>query len=256
MSSYIQNLLDDALGDGARSSKFECEIHIPNTKLFPNSTHMASMIKAVSFPGKENSTIDLKYKGRNIPLRGQTKYSHSWDCTFYNTEDHALKNAFEVWLESLEEVHNSNPYIDKLEETKDIHKERKSYTAPIIVSQLGFDSNRKSSIYIIENSFPTKITEIQNDYGEPGKITEFTVTFSYSHYSLYVMEPEEKSWVAKQIQEMKDSFEKEVKGVKNGITESLASGLKVFSRENTATETKKQTMHTEDDMEKTIFDHA
>ncbi len=83
MSSAIQNIIEHALGDGARPSKFDLQVLMPTATLYPDAESLSILAKTTSFPGKQHEIITLKHKGRSIPMRGQVRYTHSWDCTFY-----------------------------------------------------------------------------------------------------------------------------------------------------------------------------
>ena len=100
MANVIQTMIHDTLGDGARSTKFDCLIGLDSYK--KGSKMISTFVKTASFPGKSHEVIDLKFKGRNIPVRGQTKYENTWSCTFYLDEMHSLKKAFEDEIEMLD----------------------------------------------------------------------------------------------------------------------------------------------------------
>ena len=104
MSTNVQNLIQSALGDGARSTKFDVMFQFTNPNLFPNQRNVAVLVKSSNFPSKSCSTINVPYKGRAIPIRGQEKFSQTWECTFYLDENHKIKNAFEAWIDALDET--------------------------------------------------------------------------------------------------------------------------------------------------------
>ena len=104
MANVIQTMINNALGDGARSTKFECYIGLDT--FGAGSKTLSAMVKASGFPSKSHDVIDFKFKGRSIPLRGQVKYDQTWSCSFYMDESHTLKKAFSDAIEALDEVHN------------------------------------------------------------------------------------------------------------------------------------------------------
>jgi hypothetical protein len=210
MASLIQNLVQHALGDGARAAKFECEIHFPDIAFFPDNEALSTLVKTATFPGMTHETVDIKYKGRSIPVKGQVKYTQTWDCTFYLTEDHALKNAFEVWLYALDQRHYYNEEIPPIEMEK--------YTSDVVISQLNFDMDSQTSIYFIYNVFPTVISHVETNYESVGQQQEFTVTFSYSHYMIEIPE-KEKDTLAGQL----------MTGITDKISEGVAKAKKTVS---------------------------
>ena len=187
MSTVLQNLIEHSLGDGARSAKYECLIALPDSSFFPDTDALTTLAKASSFPGKTHEIVDIKFKGRTIPVKGQVKYTQSWECTFYLTEDHHLKTAFETWLEALDQHHN---YADLNSEDpsgvnlmKNTLKNFNSYTYPLVIQQLNFDLDYAPIQYFLHNAFPTAISQVETSAESVGTILEFTVTFSYSHYT-------------------------------------------------------------------------
>ena len=177
MANVVQTMINDALGDGARSTKFDCVIGLDT--FLPGSRMLSAVVKTASFPGKSHEVIDLKFKGRNIPIRGQTKYENTWSCTFYLDETHSLKKAFEDEISSLD-IHdfgdiNTKIYMGQIRNQTD-------YARTLTVVQLDFDGTQKTAVYNLYNVFPKSVSQVDVDYSEVGKVQEFTVEFSYSHF--------------------------------------------------------------------------
>jgi hypothetical protein len=204
MSSVIQNLLDNTLGDGARSSKFECSILISPPSLYKDGKEITILTKTSQFPGKSHDVIDFKFKGRNIPLKGQTKYDNTWTCTFYLTQDHMLKKTFEDWIESLDQQHN---YIEPSSTVDKAQKYNASvgYVTNMQITQLDFTAEQETAVYTLYNVFPKSVSGIDVDYSATGQILEFTVEFSYSNYDV-------------KVEKVKDgTFVDELKSKANGV---------------------------------------
>ncbi len=223
MSTYIQNLLENALGDGARSAKFECVLNVPLSELFPQTIDIATLVKSTSYPSKELTTIDLKYKGRNIPIRGQVKYGQTWDCTFYMEENHSLRNAFEVWIEAIEEIHNSDEDAIGLKDLQNQNWDM-GYTTTALIAQMNFESDKRTAIYELHNLFPTKVTSPNVGFDEVGKVLEFTVSFSYSHYTLEIFK-EKLNFVDQQIANAKKWAQEAVNTAMTSVSDSIAAGI-------------------------------
>ena len=188
MSSHIQNLVQNVLGDGARSSKYDVMLQFTNPNLFPDQRNVAVLIKNSNFPSKSHQTIDLKYKGRSIPVRGQVKYTHTWECTFYLNENHSIKNAFEAWIEALDEKVNYPPADSNLvASTKKKHSSLEDYTKDICIYQQNFEDTSQTARYILHNVFPIEVSAVQVSAEGPGQLLEFTVTFSFSYFDLDVV---------------------------------------------------------------------
>ena len=273
MATYIQNLLDSALGDGARATKFDCDIHFTNRELFPDTEQMRTLVKATQFPGKNHDIIDLKYKGRSIPVKGQVKYNQTWTCTFYLTEDHKLKNAFEVWLEGLDQKHN---YIGDatntsgLRQTQVLHSG--SYVSDIMLFQRNFDNSQITAQYTLKNCFPTEISNIEYSAESVGTIQEFTVTFAYSHYVMEVVKAAEGNFidqfVDKAIGRVQEALSGGLESLNKMAGDSIGSGnIGLDSLKNvnineildkgveTASQVSKQLAGNVNDMSSSVFDN-
>ena len=96
--SSVANLIQTAIGDGARTTKYDVAFQFTNPSMFPSAQNVAVMVKTTSFPAKQHQTIDFKYAGRSIPIRGQIKYSNTWECTFYLPQDHSIKKHLNLGL--------------------------------------------------------------------------------------------------------------------------------------------------------------
>jgi len=181
MSSNIQNLLEKNLGDGGRSTKFDAIFQFTSQNQ-PDSEFVASSVKTTSFPGKSHTPIHIKMGGRPVPVRGHVKYSQEWSCTFYLTDNHELKNVFELWLEALDEKHHYNDSVDGMDALIQQHKSYGFYR-DISVYQLSFDETEQMSKYEMHNAFPIRISEVDVSYEGTSKVLEFTVTFAFTHYT-------------------------------------------------------------------------
>lgn len=179
MSSVIQNLIQSTLKDGARSTKFECVVLFASPVF--SGGDMAVLVKTSQFPGKSHDVIDFKYKGRSIPLKGQTKYDNTWTCTFYLTEDHELKKGFEDWIESLDQQHNIKDVSYDVWMAQNFYK-TSEYTSTMSIYQLDFTGENQRVAYHMMYAFPKSVSMIEVDYSAVGTLLEYTVEFSYAYY--------------------------------------------------------------------------
>lgn len=204
MANVVQTMINNAIGDGARSAKFDCIIGLDSFS--GGSKLISAFVKTSQFPGISNEIIDFKFKGRNIPLRGQTTHGQTWTCTFYMDEMHSLKLAFEAEIEGLD----SNVYMDPHGPvSKALNKKSKNYTSTMTIVQLDFDGTQQTAVYNLYNVFPKSVSTVDTDYSSVGAITEFTVEFSYSHHEVLNMKSSNGSF----IDGMKDRFLNAVDGL-------------------------------------------
>jgi len=225
MSSIVQNMMQRSLGDGARATKFEMFFQFSNPDSGPNNEDFIAQVKATSTPSKSHQIIDFKYKGRSIPIKGQTKFGQTWECTFYLTEDHKLKQAFETWIEALDQKHN---YMDvttvaDVSETQRIHSAG-SYTTDIKLYQLNFDGDDTTAMYNMYNVYPIEISPVQYSYDAVGQVQEFTVTFAYSYYTLSALRGREGNFIDTLVGKFQDAS----KAIVDGALTNLAEGINGF----------------------------
>lgn len=224
MSSIVQNILNQNVGDGARASKFEVLFEFTNPNASPSPMQAITMVKTAQFPGISHSIIDFKYKGRSIPLRGQTKYSQQWECSFYLTEDHALKHAFENWIVALDQ---QNTYIDATKEanistTQSIHARK--YTTTIHLFQKDFKDENVRSKYTLYNVFPIDVGAITYDYSAVGQIQEFTVQFAYSHFTVENISAEEGNFIDNVV----GAFQSAARNIVNTTLNNIGNSINNF----------------------------
>ena len=229
MASTIQNILHNTIGDGARASKFECYIMFSNPALGPATEEILYLTKTSQFPGKTHTPIELKYKGRTIPIKGQVQYENTWSCTFYLTENHKLKRDFEVWLEALDQVQNlSNSLPSDVKSTQAYHSAN-GYVVDLKIAQMDFHGYEQNVVYVLRNAFPKSISAVEVDYSQVGTVLEFTVEFSYSHYDCY-LEKNGSGSFADEIKSTAQGLIDDVLGlVKNKINEIVSTGISLVS---------------------------
>ena len=212
MKTNVQYLIQNALGEGARSSKYDIMIVLKHGSY--DGKNIAILAKSANFPSRQHQTIDFRFKGRSIPIRGLSKYSQTWECTFYLTEDHKLKNLFEIWMESLDEKEN---YVSDNYAKKEREQNSSGYTSEIKIFQQNFNDTDSTAEYTLHNVFPTEMSPVQISAENPGNVLEFSVTFAYSHYTLDVLDSSKGSFIDKMIDKLK-----------NGVTSMVSNAIDGF----------------------------
>jgi len=181
MADKIQSLIDSALGDGARSAKFECLISFGSVNTFGGTSEQTTVhVKTSQFPSKTVEPLSFKFKGRDIPIKGQVKFDQTWSCTFYLTENHELRVAFLDWMESTEHQHNYGDvgalgfFINQVQQ----------YTSELKIQQLDWKNITPMVTYTLKNAYVKSVSAIDTDYSAVGSVLEYTVEFSYSHFEI------------------------------------------------------------------------
>lgn len=175
----VQNLIQDALEDGARSTKFLVELIFPCT--IDGTDKLSMQVKSSAFPARGHQRMDIKYMGRTIPLRGQVKYNNSWVCSFYLTPDHKLKKIFEDWINGLDPTTHFEKDVYSEGAGKFIKAQQTTgYSVDMIVRQVDFSESKKTCAYKLHNVFPVEVAPVSISYEGPGRVLEYDVTFTYS----------------------------------------------------------------------------
>jgi hypothetical protein len=208
----------------ARSTKFEAFFGLINQKKYIEDKDITVMVKTLSFPGKTHDPIDLKFKGRSIPIKGQTKYTQTWECTFHLTENHALKNAFELWIEALDQRHNYPENLNDLASLQQQHAD--GYVSDIIIYQQNFDGDVNTAKYTLFNVFPLEVQAVQASYEAVGQTQEFSVTFSYSHYTLEVIKGAKNNFIDEYLSRTQDAAKSYVDQQLNSLGNSINTFVK------------------------------
>lgn len=186
MSTVIQDKIDLYIGDGARPTKYRCHINIPqslNTS-FPSDL-LDTICKSTNIPVKSLDTITIKYKGRDVPIPGQEKFTQTFDLTFYLDPNHKIKKVFEEWITALDfdsyQKNNSN----FVEDSRNIrNKNLDALKVDLIIQQLDFNEKDTTGKYVFRYAFPTNISELSYGSDKLGEVLEFTVTFTFTFFEI------------------------------------------------------------------------
>ena len=223
--SSVANLIQTAIGDGARTTKYDVAFQFTNPSMFPSAQNVAVMVKTTSFPAKQHQTIDFKYAGRSIPIRGQVKYSNTWECTFYLPQDHSIKKAFESWIDALDEtVYFESTPSANVSRTRSLHN-RNGYTKDIAIYQLDFTGQNQVARYILHNVFPIEVQPLTVNSDGPGDIEELSVTFSFSHYELETLKSTSGAFVDNLVNKISSELADAGSNILNKLGSEIASFL-------------------------------
>ena len=223
--SSVADLIQTAIGDGARSTKYDVAFQFTNPSMFPSAQNVAVMVKTTAFPGKLHQTIDFKYAGRSIPIRGQIKYTNTWECTFYLPQDHSIKKAFESWIDALDEtVYFENTPNANVSRTRSLHN-RHGYTTDIAIYQLDFTGQNQVARYILHNVFPIEVQPVTVNSDGPGDIEELSVTFSFSHYELETLKSSSGAFVDNLVNKISSELADVGSNLLNKLGSEIASFL-------------------------------
>ena len=171
MASTINNL-KAALGQPARSSKYRIILGFPSAigSVSESMKNVDLFCKSATFPGKTLGQIELWNQGRKLIIPGDTSYANTWNLTFYQSENHDLRNDFVLWMKACDDFqenwHSGAP---------------NSVLAEMRVIQL--DSKAKDvAIYTFHNVFPQDVADVGVGDDLIDQVEEFDVTFSFTDW--------------------------------------------------------------------------
>ena len=170
-------------GGGARSNLFEVEIEYPKSINVTTGSEGPKefgkfMIKAAEIPASNLGNIPVPFRGRVLPIAGDRTFD-PWTVTIINDTNFRIREAMEVWSNSINDLQTSQGTINPAE-----------YQTSAKVKQLsrkgGVDPGAIDVLreYRFEGIYPNVVSSIPLDYGATDQIEEFQVTFNYLFYSV------------------------------------------------------------------------
>ena len=170
-------------GGGARSNLFEVEIEYPTNINVTTGAEGPKefgkfMIKAAQIPASNLGNIPVPFRGRVLPIAGDRTFD-PWTVTIINDTNFRIREAMEVWSNSINDLQTSQGTINPAE-----------YQTSAKVKQLsrkgGVDPGAIDVLreYRFEGIYPNVVSSIPLDYGATDQIEEFQVTFNYLFYSV------------------------------------------------------------------------
>lgn len=166
--------------DGARPNIFECRMNFPpfatsslngarvGTDNLSVTEQFSFYCRAAQLPGSTVNPVPVYYFGREIKVAGNPTYPE-WTVTIINDEDFKVRNAFELWMNGLNQ-HRRNLRDESA--VQGIEYQRDAY-----VIQYGKTGEPIRS-YTFIGVFPIDISPIELDWGANDTIEEYAVTFA------------------------------------------------------------------------------
>ena len=170
-------------GGGARSNLFEVEIEYPENISVTTGAEGPKefgkfMIKSAEIPASNLGNIPVPFRGRVLPIAGDRTFD-PWTVTIINDTNFRIREAMEVWSNSINDLQTSQGTINPAE-----------YQTSAKVKQLsrkgGVDPGAIDVLreYRFEGIYPNVVSSIPLDYGATDQIEEFQVTFNYLFYEV------------------------------------------------------------------------
>lgn len=161
MSSINQFLAN--FQHGFRSNLFRVNVqNLPGKMQF--------VCKASNLPGKEIAPVEAYFMNKVVKLRGDVTFP-DWTTTIILDNDFSVKNEVEAWMERIQ----SNADVNGANVSS-------AYLGVGRVEALASDGNTVLAAYEIFNMFPMSMAQVDLSWDNRDTLTEFEVTWAYSHW--------------------------------------------------------------------------
>ena len=165
----IDNFKAKLTGGGARPNLFKVICNFPADA--EGDAELASfLIKGAGLPASVIAPIEVPYRGRKLKVAGDRTFE-PWTITVINDEGFVIRNAFERWMNSINEHLNNVGLINP-----------NDYQTDMTVQQLGKDDSVLKTIDL-KGVFPTNLSQIELNYETNDTIEEYTVELQYQYWT-------------------------------------------------------------------------
>lgn len=157
---------------GARSNQFRVEINFPS--IVPNGSlagqKLQFLAKSTQLPQSSVSDVAVMYRGRPVHFAGEREFQ-PWNIEVYNDNDFVIRNAFEAWIDSIQNAENTNGI-------------QQPSLYQIDMSVIQTDRNdREVKRYKFVDAWPMEVGAIALDWENNNQIEVFPVTFQYNYWT-------------------------------------------------------------------------
>ena len=157
-------------GGGARANQFKVTMPFPGyAQVGGEIEELAFLCRATALPGMTVPAFNVPFRGRAVKIAGD-RTIEDWSVTVYNDTNFKLRNAFERWMNGINNMTDNEGLTNPAD-----------YQVDAFVDQLDRNGATIKS-YTLRGVFPTIIAPIELTYDEATAIEEFAVTFAYQYF--------------------------------------------------------------------------
>lgn len=185
----IRGTIDDfkasVVSDFARPNLFQVDLNFPTGII--NESALATFgkftVRAANLPASQIGVIEVPFRGRVLKIAGDRTFE-PWTITVMNDSNFVLRNAFELWANSIQAANENFTAAGTLGDPSD----STGYFADMSVHQLARDlkdgqAPKVLKSYKFYNVFPSNISAIDLDFGNNDAIEEFTVELQVQYWA-------------------------------------------------------------------------
>lgn len=164
----VDDFKSKLVGGGARANLFKATINFPGYA--QGDVELTSfMVKAAQLPASIIAPITIPFRGRQLQIAGDRTFE-PWSITVINDTNFSVRNAFERWMNGINQHNNNTGFTNPTD-----------YQADMIVEQL----NKAGEVvkrYDLRGTFPTNVSAIEVSYDSENQIEEFTVELQVQYW--------------------------------------------------------------------------
>ena len=153
---------------GARPNLFKAVVNFP-TFAGGNTELTSFLCKAAQLPGSVIGMITVPFRGRQLKLAGDRTFE-DWSITVINDVDMTIRNAFERWMNGINQHFTNTGLSNPVD-----------YQVDMSVEQLDKEGDTTKK-YDLRGVFPTNISPIELSSDSTDTIEEFQITLAYQYW--------------------------------------------------------------------------
>jgi len=164
----VDDFKSKLVGGGARPNLFKATVNFP--AYAGGEVELTSfMIKAAQLPASVVGTVVVPFRGRQLKIAGDRTFD-PWTITVINDTDFKVRNAFERWMNGINQHRNNTGLTNPID-----------YQADMQVAQLDKAGN-EVKVYNFRSAFPTAVSAIELSYDSVDVIEEFQVELQVQYW--------------------------------------------------------------------------
>jgi hypothetical protein len=186
----LRGTIDDfkasIVNDFARPNLFQVDLNFPATLGISSdlSTFGNFTVRAANLPASQIGVVEVPFRGRVLKIAGDRTFE-PWTITVMNDSKFSMRNAFELWANSIQAANENFTAAGTLGDATD----STGYFADMLVHQLSRDIKSDAEnpkilkSYKFYNVFPSNVSAIDLDFGNNDAIEEFTVELQVQYWA-------------------------------------------------------------------------
>ncbi len=173
--SQISQFKAQMINGGARPNQFMVQIQFPTIVPMGTSGGQAGqklqfLAKSASLPSSTVADVAVSFRGRPVHFAGERDFQ-PWSIEVYNDNDFIVRNAFESWVDTIQNSESTNGTQNP-----------NLYQVDMQVLQMD-RNDRVVKEYTFKDAWPQEVGMIGLDWEANNQIEIFPVTFQYNYWT-------------------------------------------------------------------------